>query len=157
MFPSSHLHIYCIIFSSSHLLIFTSIYTYIIFSSSHLHIYTYHLLTFTSAHRHICSSSHLLIFRFAHIIFLTFTSSHLHISTSSHVRIFTSARLSYVFFLPRLLFILLSLGRGLCQRGPTKCNLFARNEVWLAKTEVKLQFWGVRGNSFALRSGKKLR
>ena len=66
-----------LIFSSSHLLIFTPSLT-----PSHLHIFSSsHLLIFTSAHLHICSSSHLLIF----------TSSHLHICSSSHLHILTSS------------------------------------------------------------------
>ena len=90
IFTSSHLHI----FSSSHLLIFTSSHLHI-FSSSHPHIFTSlhlhifssshssHLHVFTSSHLHICSSSRLLIF----------TSSHLHICSSSHLLIFTSSHL----------------------------------------------------------------
>ena len=71
------------IFSSSHLLIFTSSLT-----SAHLHICSSshllsHLLIFTSAHlhifSHICSSSHLLIFT------SSLTSAHLHICSSSHL------------------------------------------------------------------------
>ena len=77
IFTPSHLHIFSHTFSSSHLLIFTS---------SHLHIFS-HLLIFTSSltpsHLHICSSSHLLIF----------TSSHLHTFSSSHLLLFTSAPL----------------------------------------------------------------
>ena len=98
---SSHLHI----FSSSHLLIFTSSHLHIfssshplILTSSHLHILTSsHLLIFTSSNFHIFSSSHLLIFTFSHLhIFssshlLIFTSSHLHIFSSSHPHIFTSS------------------------------------------------------------------
>ena len=84
IFTSSHLHI----FSSSHLLIFTS---------SHLHILSSsHLLIFTSSHLHIFSSSHLLIFTSSHFTSshpLIFTSSHLHIFSSSHLHIFTSAHL----------------------------------------------------------------
>ena len=90
-----------LIFSSSHLLIFTPSVT-----RSHLHIFSSsHLLIFTFAHLHICSSSHLLIFTSAHLhifshIFssshlLIFTSSltsaHLHICSSSHLLIFTSS------------------------------------------------------------------
>ena len=78
-----------LIFSSSHLLIFTPSLTpshlhicssshLLIFTSSHLHIFSSsHLLIFTSAHLHICSSSHLLIL----------TSAHLHICSSSHLLI----------------------------------------------------------------------
>ena len=81
-----------LIFSSSHLLIFTSVSHLLIFTSSHLHICSSsHLLIFTSAHLHICSSSHLL----SHL--LIFTSAHLHIfshiCSSSHLLIFTSAHL----------------------------------------------------------------
>ena len=81
IFTSSHLHI----FSSSHLLIFTSSHLHIfslhIFSSSHFLIFTSsHLLIFTSSHLHIFSSSHLLI-----------TFSHLHIFTSLHPHTFTSS------------------------------------------------------------------
>ena len=79
-----------LIFSSSHLLIFTS---------SHLHIFSSsHLLIFTSSHLHICSSSHLLtshllIFTSSHFTSSHFTSSHLHIFSSSHLLIFTSFHL----------------------------------------------------------------
>ena len=80
---SSHLHI----FSSSHLLIFTS---------SHLHIFSSsHLLIFTSSHLHIFSSSHLLIFTSSHLHI--FSSSHLHIFTSSHLHIFSSCPLALFF------------------------------------------------------------
>ena len=92
-----------LIFSSSHLLIFTSSHLHIcssshllIFTSAHLHIFSSsHLLIFTSAHLHIFSSSHLLIFTSAHLhIFsslhlLIFTSAHLHICSSSHTHIFS--------------------------------------------------------------------
>ena len=103
IFTSAHLHI-C---SSSHRLIFTSAHLHIvssshllIFTSAHLHICSSsHLLIFTSSHLHICSSSHLLIFTSAHLHIcssshlLIFTSSHLHICSSSHLLIFTSAHL----------------------------------------------------------------
>ena len=101
IFTPSHLHTFCHTFSSSHLLIFTS---------AHLHICSSsHLLIFTSAHlqifSHICSSSHLLIFTsdhlhiFSHIcssshpfIFRSsLTSAHLHICSSLHLLIFTSS------------------------------------------------------------------
>ena len=90
---SSHLHI----FSSSHLLIFTSSHLHIfssshllIFTSSHLHIFSSsHLLIFTSSHRHIFSSSHLHIYSSSHL--LIFTPSHLHICSSSYLLIFTSS------------------------------------------------------------------
>ena len=120
MFTFSHLPI----FTSAHPLTFTSSHPRI-FSSSHLHICTYHLLTFitftsdllilTSAHLHICTY-HL----------LTFTSAHLHIFISSHLHICTRL---LRFLSPRSSFILLCLARGRCQRGSTKCNLFARNEL----------------------------
>ena len=83
---SSHLHT----FSSSHLLSHL-----LIFTSAHLHTCSSsHLLIFTSAHLHICSSSHLLIFTsFSHICssshLLIFTSAHLHICSSSHLLLFT--------------------------------------------------------------------
>ena len=130
IFTSSHLHT----FSSSHLLIFTS---------SHLQIFSpSHLLIFTSSHLHIFSSSHLFIFTSAHLhIFLSshlliFTSAHLHISifTYSHL-LFLSLSLSPLssllslspFSLPFLslaFFIFLSLGRGWCRRGVTKREPF---------------------------------
>ena len=93
---SSHLHI-C---SSSHLLIFTPSLT-----SANLHTFSHifsssHLLIFTSSHLHIFSSSHLLIF----------TSAHLHIFLSSHLLIFTSAHLHIsIFTYSHLLFLSLSL------------------------------------------------
>ena len=90
IFTSSHLHT----FSSSHLLIFTSSH----FTAAHLRIFaSSHLLIFTSSHLHIFTSSHLHIFTAAHLhIFasshlLIFTSSHPHIFTSSHPYIFTSS------------------------------------------------------------------
>ena len=74
IFTSSHLHIHLHIFSFSH------------FSSSHLLIFTpskisSHLHIFSSSHPHI---SHLLIFTL-HI----FTPSHIHICSSSHLLILT--------------------------------------------------------------------
>ena len=124
---SSHLHI-----SFSHLLIFTSTHHLLIFTSSHLHIFSSSHLHISSSHRF--SSSHPLFFTSAHIIF---TSSHLHILTSS---------LSPS---PMSSFYLLSLGRGWCQRGAMKCNLFTRNEVQSAKNEVKLRFNILNGSPFA--------
>ena len=68
IFTSAHLHIFSHICSSSHLLIFISSLTSSLtsslicsLSSSYLlsHLLS-HLLIFTSAHLHICSSSHLL-------------------------------------------------------------------------------------------------
>ena len=94
---SSHLHIFSLhIFSSSHLLIFTSSHLHIfssshllIFTTSHLHIFSSsHLLIFTSGHLHICSSSHLHICSSSHLLILT--SSHLHILTSSHLLLLPS-------------------------------------------------------------------
>ena len=65
----------------SHLLIFTSAYLHICTSS--------HLLILTSSHLHICSSSHLLLFP------PSLTPSHLHTFSSSHLLshllIFTSS------------------------------------------------------------------
>ena len=57
---------------SSQLLVFTSSYIFLhllIFTPTHLHIFSSHLLIFTPSHLHTFASSHL----------LTFTSSHLHI------------------------------------------------------------------------------
>ena len=84
----SHLHIFSHTFSSSHLLIFTSSLT-----PSHLHIFSHtfsssHLLIFTPSHLHTFSSSHLLIFTPSHLH--TFSSSHL---SSSHLLIFTPSHL----------------------------------------------------------------
>ena len=119
------------IFSSSHLLIFTSYHPHI-FSSSHL-------LIFTSSHLHIFSSSHLLIFTSSHLHTLTsshlliFTSAHLHIFSSSHLLIFTSSHsLLPSCSLALLLspsFLFLSWRRGQRQRDGTKRNPFPRNEV----------------------------
>ncbi len=89
---SSHLHT----FSSSHLLSHL-----LIFTSAHLHICSSsNLLIFTSAHLHICSSSHLHILTspsHLHICssshLFIFTSAHLHICSSSHLLIFTSSHL----------------------------------------------------------------
>ena len=103
IFTSSHLHI----FSSSHLLIFTSSHLYI-FSSSHLLIFT--SSHFTSSHLHILSSSHLLIFTSSHPHIFTsshlliFTSSHPHIFTSSHPHIFTFSPLALLASCPLALF-----------------------------------------------------
>ena len=99
IFTTSHLHN----FSPSHLLIFTSSHL-LIFTSSHLHIFSSsQLLTFTSSHLHIFSSSHLLIFTSSH--FHIFSSSHLLllpscplIFTSSHPHIFSSCPLALSFF-----------------------------------------------------------
>ena len=127
IFTSSHLHI----FSSSHLLIFTSSHLHIlssshplIFASSHLHIFTSsHLLIFTSSHLHIFSSSHLLlIFSSSHLL----TSSHIfsHLLTSSHI--FSSLHLiSHLLLLPScpLLLFYFSLEGG--SRG--SANETARN------------------------------
>ena len=95
IFSSSHLLIFTPSLTSSHLHIFSSSHL-LIFTSSHLHIFSSsHLLIFTSSHLHIFSSSHLLIFTSAHLhIFLSshlliFTSAHLHIFTSSHTHIFS--------------------------------------------------------------------
>ena len=138
---SSHLHI----FSSSHLLIFTTSHLHN-FSSSHLLIFTSsHLLIFTSSHLHIFSSSHLLIF----------TSSHFHIFSSSHLLLLPSC--------PLLLFYFSLDCAGQCQRDGTKRNPFARNEVRSPKTVVKLRFQGSNRNPFARnevrwpKTGVKLR
>ena len=93
---SSHLHI----FSSSHLLIFTSSH---IFSSSHLltssHIFS-HLLTSSHIFSHLLTSSHI----FSHLLTSSHIFSHLHshLLTSSHIfshlltssHIFTSSHLT---------------------------------------------------------------
>ena len=110
IFTSSHLHT----FSSSHLLIFTSSHLHIfasshllIFTSSHIHIFSSsHLLIFTSSHLLIFTSSHLHIFSSSHL--LIFTSSYLHIFSSSHLLIFTSAHL-HIFTYSHLLFLSLAL------------------------------------------------
>ena len=99
-------------------------------SSSHLH----HIFITSSSHLHhifITSSSHLLIFLSSHLY--TFTSSHLHIFTSSHLHSLSLA-----------LFLSFSC-RGRCGSG----HSFARNEVRVSKTEVKLGFYIFCGNSFA--------
>ena len=85
IFSSSHLLIFTPSLTSSHLHIFSSSHL-LIFTSSHLHIFSSsHLLIFTSSHLHICSSSHLLIFTSSHthIFSLSLSHSHLHILTSS--------------------------------------------------------------------------
>ena len=114
-----------LIFSSSHLLIFTPshLHTFssshlLIFTPSHLHICSSsHPLIITPSHLHTFSSSHLLIFTSAHHIcsshLLIFTPSHLHICSSSHLLIFTSAHLhicssSHLLSLLSLLFLSLA-------------------------------------------------
>ena len=150
---SSHLHI----FSSSHLLIFTSFHLHI-FSSSHL-------LIFTSSHLHIFSSSHLLIFTSSHLhIFSSSHSSHLHIFSSCPLALLPSCPLALLpscplallpscplalLPSPSFLFISWRRGQGQWQRDGTKRNPFARNEVRSPKTEVKLRFQGVPRNPFA--------
>ena len=112
IFTPSHLHT----FSSSHLLIFTSAHHHtfssshlLIFTSAHLHICSSHLLI-TPSHLHTFSSSHLLIFTSAHLHIcssshlLIFTSAHLHICSSSHLHIFSLSFLS-PFSLSRLLYL----------------------------------------------------
>ena len=135
-----------LIFSSSHLLIFTPshLHTFssshlLIFTPSHLHICSSsHLLIITPSHLHTFSSSHLLIFTSAHHTFssshlLIFTSAHLHICSSSHLLIFTSAHLHIftsslspfsLLFLSLAFFIFLSLGRGWYRRWVTKRQPF---------------------------------
>ena len=82
----SHLHIF-----TSHLIIFTSSTHLLIFTSSHPHI-------LTSSHPHIFTSSHLHIFSSSHHIFTSYhlhifnTSSHPHILTSSHLHTFSSSQ-----------------------------------------------------------------
>ena len=79
IFTSSHLHIFSsshlLIFASSHLLIFTSSHLHI-FSSSHLLLIfsSSHLLTSSHIFSHLLTSSHI----FSHL--LIFTSSHLTLS-----------------------------------------------------------------------------
>ena len=175
IFSSSHLHLH--IFSSSHLHIFT--YSCLVFTSSHLHI-------FSSSHLHIFLSSHLLIFTSAHLLIFTFSSHLLHISfTSSHLHIFLTSSSSHLHILPfcalallpsSLSFLSISLlrrgavptrrhkmqpfrGRNEVRSSKTKEKLrigsvghnhFARNEVQSSKTAVvKLRFWSVRHNFFA--------
>ena len=100
IFTSSHLHIcsssHLLIFTSSHLHIFSSSSHIRILTSSHLHIFSSSHLHSSSSHLHIRSSSHLLIFASSHLhIFssshLHSSSSHLHIRSSSHLLIFTSS------------------------------------------------------------------
>ena len=93
-----------LIFSSSHLLIFTPSLTpshFHICSSSHLlshrshicsssHLLS-HLLIFTSAHLHICSSSHLLSHLLSSAHLHIFSHIFSHICSSSHLLIFTSS------------------------------------------------------------------
>ena len=110
------------------------------------HILSSHLLIFISSH--IFSSSHLL------------TSSHIfsHLLTSSHIFSHLSLLPSCPLALFSLLLFYFSLkARGSAQRGATKCNPFARNEVRSSKTAVKLRFYTVRRNPFArndVRSSK---
>ena len=160
---SSHLHI----FSSSHLLIFTSSHLHIfssshplILTSSHLHILTSsHLLIFTSSIFHIFSSSHLLIFTSSHLhIFssshlLIFISSHPHILTSSHPHIFTSSHLhiltsSYLHIFTFSLALLLSCRLALlpscyfllfyfCLEGAAQCQQDGTKRNPFARHEVR--------------------
>ena len=111
-----------------------------IFSSSRL-------LIFTSSHLQTFSSSHLFIF-ISSSHFLVFTPSHLHILPSCALVLLPSCSLA---LLPsRLSFLSISLLRsGQCQRGATKRNPFARNEVRSSKAEVKLRFNILSGNAFA--------
>ena len=120
IFTSSHLHIHLHIFSSSHfssshllryLLIFTSSHPHI-FSSSHPHI-------FIPSHHHICSSWHL----------LTFTSIHFYILTSSHLllafcflALLPSCSLALLPSCPLLLLNFSIEGAGQCQRDGTIRN-----------------------------------
>ena len=83
------------------------------------------ILIFTSSYLLIFSSSHLHIF----------TSSQLHILTPSHLLIFSSSHLHILPSCPLALFSH-SFCAEQCQRGATKCNLFAQNEVRSSKTEV---------------------
>ena len=104
---------------------------------SHLHVFTSHLLIFTSAHLHICSSSrlsHLLTFSSSHL--LIFTSSHLHI-LSCLLALLPSCSLALSFFSISLL------------KARGSANETAQNEVRSPKTGVKLRFHNFRGNPFA--------
>ena len=107
----SHLHT----FSSSHLLILTSFYL-IMFTSSHL-------LIFTPSHLHIFSSSHLLSLALL-------PSFSLALLPSCHLAFLPSCSVGLLLSCPLALF------PWQCQRGATKCNPFARNEVRSSKTEV---------------------
>ena len=117
IFTSSHLHIlsssHLLIFTSSHLLIFTSSHLHIfspshlllIFSSSHLltssHIFS-HLLTSSHIFSHLLTSSHIFshLLTSSHIFSHLLSSSHIfsHLLTSSHIfshlLIFTSSHLT---------------------------------------------------------------
>ena len=136
IFTSSHLHIFSsshlLIFTSSHLLIFSSSHL-LIFTSSHLHIFSSsHLLIFTSSHLHIFTSAHLHIFSPSHLHI--FTSSHLHIFSSSHPHIFTSSHLLLLPSCPLLLFYFSSEGGG---RG--SANETARNATLSHETRFDRQ------------------
>ena len=101
-----------------------------------------HLLLFSSSH--LQSSSHLLIFTSLHLHI--FTSAHLLIFSSSHLRIFASS-LSLC-LLPSvtvslLLFLFSLKAAGSADEAPRSGHPFARNEVRVSKTEVKLRSCGV--------------
>ena len=111
----------------SHLLILTSSPHLLIFTSSHLHIFSSsHLLIFTSSHLHIFLSSHFLIFTSSHI----FSSSHLLIS---HLLLLPSCPLALLPLLPSPSF-LSSEGGG---RG--SANETARNEIFSHETRFDRQ------------------
>ena len=137
------------IFTSSHLLIFTS--THIIFTSSHLHIQSSHF-----------TSSHLLIFTSTHTIF---SSSHLQIFTSSHL-ILTSSylislSLSLSLSVSLLLFLFFLKAADGADEAPRNGHYFVRNEVRWSKIEVKLRinilgcnFFGTKWGSIIKHCGK---
>ena len=147
IFTSAHLHICSSFFTSAHLHTCSSSHL-LIFTSAHLHICSSHLLIFTSAHLHICSSSHLLIFTSAHLHtcssshLLIFTSAHLHICSSSHLLIFTSSLSPFsLLFLSLAFFIFLSLGRGWYRRWVTKRQPFRTKWGSIGKNWGKIAIW----------------
>ena len=155
IFICSHFHR---IFSSSDFHIFTPSHLHI-FSSSHLHIFT--------SLFHIFTSSHLLIFTSSHLLSLSLLlspSSHLHTFSSSLSRLLSPSlflSLSVSLSLSPSLSLALCHGlslsfsflsykaAGSADEAPRSGHPFARNEVRVSKTEVKLRFWNFRGNLFA--------
>ena len=127
IFTPSHLHTS----SFSQLLIFTSSHLHI-FSSSHLLIFTFsvsHLFIFTSSHLHIFTSSHLHIFSSSHLLIFTFSFSHLHICSSSHLLILPSC--------PLLLFYFSSEGGGNGSANETARNATLSHETRFDRQKLR--------------------
>ena len=155
IFICSHLH--HIFITSSHLHIFTSSHLHPLIFTSSLSL-SPSLSLFSSSHLHIFSSSHLLIFSLSLSPSLSL-SLPLSLCRSVSLSLCLSVSLSLsLCLLPSvtvslLLFLFSLKAAGSADEAPRSGHPFARNEVWVSKTDGCLRVWLVRRQPFRTKRG----